>query len=109
MAGVFLNGRQRHSKRPQWPSRKVSVSGPEGSRLEIRFSRRSAVYGAHCKPRSGQMFSRWCGVEAWRWYQLRCRPYHLITVQNDKVRPNSPHVSSELGVNVTKLNFRHFN
>ncbi|GBM52696.1 hypothetical protein AVEN_257173-1, partial [Araneus ventricosus] len=32
-----------HSKRPQRHSDKVSVSGPEGSRLETRFSRRSAV------------------------------------------------------------------
>ncbi|GBM98897.1 hypothetical protein AVEN_201014-1 [Araneus ventricosus] len=79
-----------HSKRPQWPSGKVSVSGPECSRLETRFSRGSAVYGAHCTPRSGQMPSRWCGVEVWRWYKLRCRPCHLTTVQNDKVRPNSP-------------------
>ncbi|GBM29707.1 hypothetical protein AVEN_156893-1 [Araneus ventricosus] len=49
------------------------------------------------------------GVEAWRGYQLRCRPCHLTTVQNDKVRPNSLRVSSELHVDVPKLNFRHFN
>ncbi|GBL79610.1 Copia protein [Araneus ventricosus] len=85
-----------HSKQPQRHSDKVSVS--EGSRLETRFSRRSVVYGAHCTPRSGQMSSRWCGVKAWRGYQLR----FLTTVQNDNVRPNSPRVSSELDVNCNK-------
>ncbi|GBN23038.1 hypothetical protein AVEN_125435-1 [Araneus ventricosus] len=33
------------------------------------------------------------GVEAWRGYQLWCRPCYLTEVQNDKVRPNSPIVS----------------
>ncbi|GBN96816.1 hypothetical protein AVEN_239517-1 [Araneus ventricosus] len=74
-AGQFLDGLKfisaSHSKRPQQHSGKVPVTGPEGSRLETRFSRRSAVYGANCTPRSGQMYSRWCGVEAWRGYQLR--------------------------------------
>ncbi|GBM34356.1 hypothetical protein AVEN_211890-1 [Araneus ventricosus] len=55
------------------------------------------------------MSPRWCDVEAWRGYQLRCRPCHLTTVQNDNVCPKSSRVSSELDVNVTKLNFRHFN
>ncbi|GBO22457.1 hypothetical protein AVEN_274724-1, partial [Araneus ventricosus] len=33
---------------PRWPSGKVSALGPEGSRFETRFRRRSAVYGACC-------------------------------------------------------------
>ncbi|GBL96695.1 hypothetical protein AVEN_111837-1 [Araneus ventricosus] len=34
--------------RPRWPSSKVPTPGPEGRRLETRFHRRSAVYGARC-------------------------------------------------------------
>ncbi|GBN81278.1 hypothetical protein AVEN_200125-1 [Araneus ventricosus] len=34
------------SSRPRWPSGKVSASGPESSRFETRFHRRSTVYGA---------------------------------------------------------------
>ncbi|GBO40285.1 hypothetical protein AVEN_6250-1 [Araneus ventricosus] len=37
-----------HRPRPQWPSGKVSTSGPEDRRFETRFPRRSAVYGACC-------------------------------------------------------------
>ncbi|GBN60953.1 hypothetical protein AVEN_185692-1 [Araneus ventricosus] len=32
--------------RPRWPSDKASTPAPEGRRLETRFHRRSAVYGA---------------------------------------------------------------
>ncbi|GBN04325.1 hypothetical protein AVEN_233642-1 [Araneus ventricosus] len=33
-------------RRPWWPIGKVSALGPEGSRFETRFRRRSTVYGA---------------------------------------------------------------
>ncbi|GBM15670.1 hypothetical protein AVEN_262852-1 [Araneus ventricosus] len=88
-----------HSKRPQRHSDKVSVSG-----LRAPGSKPDSPEDPPCL-----MSPRWCDVEAWRGYQLRCRPCHLTTVQNDNVRPKNPRVSSELDVNVTKLNFRHFN
>ncbi|GBN08252.1 hypothetical protein AVEN_73975-1 [Araneus ventricosus] len=45
------------------------------------------------------MSSRRCGVEAWRWYQLKFRPCHMTTAQNDKASANSPCVSSAPDVN----------
>ncbi|GBL75310.1 hypothetical protein AVEN_194527-1 [Araneus ventricosus] len=36
----------------------------------------------------GQTFSRWCGTAIWRgWFDVKCRPRHLTTVQNYEVRP----------------------
>ncbi|GBM78569.1 hypothetical protein AVEN_200704-1 [Araneus ventricosus] len=96
----ILNGRSGLAVRFQFRGRRAPDS-------KHRFSRRSDVYD-DVKIRSGQMSSRLCGVEAWRGCQLRCHPCHLTTVQNDKVRPNNTHISSELDANVTKLNFRHF-
>ncbi|GBM92629.1 hypothetical protein AVEN_136210-1 [Araneus ventricosus] len=38
--------------------------------------------------RRGSYIVRWCGAEVWKGgYQLRCRPRHLISVQNYEVRP----------------------
>ncbi|GBO35882.1 Dynamin-1, partial [Araneus ventricosus] len=87
------------------------LNGLSGIAIRFQFRGRRAPGS---KPDSPEdlpclMSPRWCDVEAWRGYQLRCRPCHLTTVQNDNVRPKSPRVSSELDVNVTKLNFRHFN
>ncbi|GBN00965.1 hypothetical protein AVEN_217685-1, partial [Araneus ventricosus] len=87
------------------------LNGLSGIAIRFQFRCRRAPGS---KPNSPEdlpclMSPRWCDVEAWRGYQLRCRPCHLTTVQNDNVRPKSPRVSSELDVNVTKLNFRHFN
>ncbi|GBL72705.1 hypothetical protein AVEN_127942-1 [Araneus ventricosus] len=39
--------------RSRWPSGKVSPLRPEGSRIETRFLRRSAVYGTCCSPPAG--------------------------------------------------------
>ncbi|GBO38147.1 hypothetical protein AVEN_29973-1, partial [Araneus ventricosus] len=87
------------------------LNGLSGIAIRFQFRGRRAPGS---KPDSPEdlpclMSPRWCDVEAWRGYQLRCRPCHQTTVQNDNVRPKSPRVSSELDVNVTKLNFRHFN
>ncbi|GBM18548.1 hypothetical protein AVEN_47940-1 [Araneus ventricosus] len=87
------------------------LNGLSGIAIRFQFRGRRAPGS---KPDSPEdlpclMSPRWCDVEAWRGYQLRRRPCHLTTVQNDNVCPKSPSVSSELDVNVTKLNFRHFN
>ncbi|GBO38186.1 hypothetical protein AVEN_95566-1 [Araneus ventricosus] len=50
----------------EWPSGKVSASGPEGSRFETRFRRRSAWYVGLLHVKScvqGQTSSRWCGEQ----------------------------------------------
>ncbi|GBN42333.1 hypothetical protein AVEN_63132-1, partial [Araneus ventricosus] len=87
------------------------LNGLSGIAIRFQFRGRRAPGSKPDSPEDPPclMSPRWCDVEPWRGYQLRCRPCHLTTVQNDNVRPKSPRVSSELDVNVTKLNFRHFN
>ncbi|GBO32457.1 hypothetical protein AVEN_274027-1 [Araneus ventricosus] len=78
-------------KGPRLPSGKVSALGPEGSRFETRFHRRSAVYGACCTLHH----TYWPNVLPLLWRgileracQLRCCPRHLSVAQNYEVRPN---------------------
>ncbi|GBN10312.1 hypothetical protein AVEN_191447-1 [Araneus ventricosus] len=75
---------------PRWPSGKVSALGPEGSRFETRFHRRSAVYGARCTLNSYAVAKhpplvRRGSLERGR--QLRGRPRHRAAAQNCEVRP----------------------
>ncbi|GBM05231.1 hypothetical protein AVEN_157664-1 [Araneus ventricosus] len=73
----------------RWPCGKVSASSPEGSSLETRFHRRSAVLVSLLQVKSGmvsQTSSLWYGGEAWR-CQIRCRPRDLTMIQNDEARP----------------------
>ncbi|GBM17192.1 hypothetical protein AVEN_164873-1, partial [Araneus ventricosus] len=87
------------------------LNGLSGIAIRFQFRGRRAPGSKPDSPEDPPclMSPRWCDVEPCRGYQLRCRPCHLTTVQNDNVRPKSPRVFSELDVNVTKLNFRHFN
>ncbi|GBL93372.1 hypothetical protein AVEN_219493-1 [Araneus ventricosus] len=76
--------------RPRWPSGKISTSGPHGRRLETRFHRRSAVYGARCTLNHTQWPNAlplvWRGrLERGR--QLKSRPRLLTMAQNYDVRP----------------------
>ncbi|GBM47516.1 hypothetical protein AVEN_202707-1, partial [Araneus ventricosus] len=71
--------------RPLWPSGKVSVSEPEGSRLKTRFHRRSPVFVGLRHAQSDMIQRPSVGV-VWKLRegecQLRCRPRHLTAVQN---------------------------
>ncbi|GBM90573.1 hypothetical protein AVEN_153978-1 [Araneus ventricosus] len=95
--------------RPRWPSGEISALGPEGSRFETRFHRRSTVYGACCTlnhnvvakcPPVGVVWKFGEGV-----CQLRCHPYHMTVVQNYEVRPKIALVLlQKWDFNKTKLN-----
>ncbi|GBM64114.1 hypothetical protein AVEN_159847-1 [Araneus ventricosus] len=70
---------------------KVPTSGLEASRFEIQFHRRSTGY-VHLviskSPIMNQTSSSWYGAEVWRLrLRVRCRPRHLIAVQNDESLP----------------------
>ncbi|GBO01092.1 hypothetical protein AVEN_193686-1 [Araneus ventricosus] len=86
--------------RPRWPSSKVSVSGPEGSRFEMR----PAVYGVLLHTKSyvvGQTSSRWCGSLE------REVPSKMSPSSSDlgsKLRGPSQNSSSKQDFNITKLN-----
>ncbi|GBN73229.1 hypothetical protein AVEN_105661-1 [Araneus ventricosus] len=74
---------------PRWPGSKVSTPGPVGSRFKP-----DPTEEPPCK-------RVWCPLNTSRpnvlplvWYeslergcQLKCRPRHLIAVQNDEFRP----------------------
>ncbi|GBL73004.1 hypothetical protein AVEN_128173-1 [Araneus ventricosus] len=90
---------------PRWPSGKVSTSGPEGRRLETRFHRRSAVYGARRTPNHTQWPNALPLVR--RGSLKRGVPAQVSSSSSDrgsKLRGpslNSPRVASKRDVNIT--------
>ncbi|GBM26083.1 hypothetical protein AVEN_12844-1 [Araneus ventricosus] len=73
----------------RWPGGKISTPGPEVSRLEIRFDRRTAVSAHMVHVKSVRAKCPPVGIvrKFGEGSQLRCRPRHLTAIQNYKVRP----------------------
>ncbi|GFU71340.1 hypothetical protein TNCV_4280331 [Trichonephila clavipes] len=72
---------------------KVTDSWPEYHEIETSTTEDPPCRGVRCifKYIEAQMSSRWCGGEVRRrGYQLRCRPRHLIMVQNYEVCHQKP-------------------
>ncbi|GBN72203.1 hypothetical protein AVEN_148277-1 [Araneus ventricosus] len=95
----------RSINRQRWPRGKVSTSGPKGRRLDTRFHRRSAVYGACCHAKSYAVAKR-SPVGVARKFGEGV-PAQVSTSSSDRSSElrgpslNSPRVASKRDVDVT--------